>query len=145
MKGVIQPDHMPVNRYQLLVLGMIPITCTEISGIEDELQTAEMPDRTVVSGGNRAAFEFTIMVPMHHAAEQAALELWFRESQDPVLPTYKKTVTLVHERVSGANFRSFTLSGVFPKKRALPDLEMANEGEMAQVEWTLSGDDIIPI
>ena len=145
MKGVIQPDHMPINKYQFLVLGFIPFTAVEISGIEDELQTIEMPDRTVVSGGNRAAYEFSIMIPMHHQVEQALMEFWYREGQDPVLPTYKKTVTLVHQRLSGAGDRSFTLSGVFVKKRTLPDLELLNEGDMAMVEWLMSGDDIIPI
>jgi hypothetical protein len=145
MKGAILPDHMPINKYQLLVLGLVPLTATEISGIEDELETTEMPDRTVASNGTRKATEFSIMMPMHHAIEQAAMELWFRESQDPIVPTHKKTVTLVHQSVSGALDKSFTLIGVFPKKRALPDLEMANEGEMATVEWTMSCDDIIPI
>lgn len=145
MKGVIQGDHIPVNKYQLLVLGMPPLVITELSGIEDELETADLPDRTVASGGNRKATEFTMMIPMHHGVEQAAMEVWYRESQDPVSPTYKKAGTLVHTSISGSTLRTFTLIGVFPKKRALPDLEMVNEGEMAQVEWTMSTDDIEPI
>ena len=145
MKGEIKPDHIGVNKYTLLVAGLVELTCTEISGLEDELNTVELPDRTVASGGNRAASEFTIKIPLHHGVEQAAMELWFRESQDPVSPTYKKPVTLTHESGSGANDRSFTLVGVFPMKRKLPDLEMKNEGEMAEVEWTLSVDDIFPL
>jgi len=145
VKGEILADHMPVNKYVLQIVGLIPITAVEISGIEDELQTTELPDRTVASGGNRNATEFTIMVPMHHLSEQAALELWFRESQDPVSPTYKKPCTLTHQSISGNVSRGYTLSGVFPKQRNLPDLEKANEGEMANVEWVMSADDVIPI
>lgn len=145
MKGTIQDDHMPVNRYQLLILGIAPIVATEISGIEDELQVVELPDRTMASGGNRAATEFTFMMPIHHAVERASLELWFREAQDPVLPSYKKTATLVHESISGLENASYTISGLFPKKRKLPDLELLNEGELGQIEWTMSADDIIPI
>lgn len=145
MKGVIKPDHMPVNNYQFLVLGLLELTAVEISGIEDELQTTELPDRTVASGGNRGPTEFTIMIPLHHTLEQAGMEIWYKESQDPVLPTYKKPCTLIHKSLSGQSQRSFTLVGVFPKKRTLPDLEMANEGEAAMVEWTMSADDVIPI
>ena len=145
MKGEIKPDHMPVNKYTLAVIGIIPITATEVSGIEEELETTELPDRTIASGGNTKAFEFNIMVPMHHKAEQVAMELWFRESQDPVSPTYKKPVTLTHESLSGNASSNYSLGGVFPKGRNLPDLEKLNEGEIAQVEWVMSGDSILPI
>lgn len=145
MKGEIQGDHMPVNKYVLQVLGLVPLTATEVSGIEDELETTELPDRTVASGGNRKATEWTMMLPMHHTAEQAAMELWYRESQDPVSPTYKKPVTLTHQSLSGNATRNFSLVGVFPKKRVLPDLEKLNEGEIALVEWTMSTDDILPL
>jgi len=145
VKGEILADHMPVNKYTLQVVGLIPITAVELSGIEDELETTELPDRTVASGGNRKATEFTMMVPAHHTAEQAALELWFRESQDPVSPTYKKPCTLTLESISGNATRGYTLSGVFPKGRNTPDLEKANEGEMASIEWVMSVDDIIPL
>lgn len=145
MKGVLDPDHIAVNNYQFLVLGLLPLTPTEIGGMDDELETTDLPDRTRASGGNRKASEITIMLPAHHTVEQAGMELWLRESQDPVLPTYKKTVTLVMTSISGNNSRSWTLVGVFPTKRSTPDLEMENEGELATIEWTLSVDDIIPI
>ncbi len=145
MKGEIQSDHMPVNKYILQIIGLIPLTAVEISGLEDELETTELPDRTVASGGHRKASEITLMVPMHHTAEQAALELWFRESQDPVSPTYKKPGTLTHQSLSGTASRNFSLSGMFPKQRNLPDLERGGEGEMANVEWVFSVDDILPL
>lgn len=145
MKGEIQADHIPVNKYTIQVLGLIPLTAVNVSGIEDELQTTELPDRTMASGGNRGPTEFELTMPMHHTLEQAAMEVWFRESQDPVLPTYKKPVTLIHTSISGKGGRNFTLLGVFPKKRTLPDLEKANEGEMANVVWTMSADDVVPL
>ena len=52
MKGAIKPNHMAVNKYTLTVIGMPPLTPTEISGLEEELQTVELPDRTRASGGN---------------------------------------------------------------------------------------------
>lgn len=144
MKGAIQPNHMAVNKFQLLVLGLPPLTVTECSGIEEELQTVDMPDRTVASGGNTGPVEFTLMMPMHHTVEHAAMEAWFRESQDPVLPTYKKAASLMHKRIGPGLGKTYQLINVFPKKRKLPDLEMANEGELALVEWTMSADAVLP-
>lgn len=145
MKGAIKPDHIPVNKYTLTVLGLPPLTPVEISGLEDELETAEMPDRTVATGGNRKASEFTMMIPQHHLTEQAAMELWFREGQDPVSPTYKKVATLIAKSLTGNVTVTRSLIGVFAKKRKDPDKEMKNEGEIALVEWTMSVDDILPV
>ena len=145
MKGKIQADHMPVNKYELFVIGLIPFTAITVSGLEDELQVVDLPDRTKASGGNRGPSEITVTFPMHHLVEQAALELWYAESQDPVSPLYKKIATLIHKSNSGAAFRSYTLMGMFPSKRGLPDLDMANEGEQAVVEWVFQVDDVLPI
>lgn len=145
MKGAIQPNHIPLNNFKLLVVGLPGLTPTKISGIEEELETVDLPDRTKASGGNTKPGEFTMMLPMHHSVEQAAMEVWFSESQDPVTPTYKKPGTLIHNALDGTPLRSFTLVGLFPRKRKLPDLEMKNEGEMAEVEWTFSFDDILPV
>jgi hypothetical protein len=145
MKGDIKSDHIPVSKYKLLVAGFPSLTIVELSGLEDEIVTTELPDRTVVSGGQHTASEFTIMMPDHHLEEQAIMETWFIESTDPVSPSYKKIATLIAESVSGNTIRSRSLIGVFPKKRKLWDGEMANEGEIALVEWTLSVDEILPI
>lgn len=145
MKGEILPDHMPTNKFSLKVIGLIDLTALTISGLEDELQTVELPDRTVASGGNRAASEFEMGIPAHHGVQIAAMELWFRESQDPISPTYKKPCTLTMESLSGNSDRSYTLIGVFPKKRSTPDLDKADDGEMAVITWSMSVDDILPI
>lgn len=145
MKGTIRPDHIPLNKYLLLLVGLPRLTFTKISGIEDELEVANLPDRTQASGGNRKANEFTAMLPLHHITEQAAMEAWFRESQDPVSPLYKKQGTLVMQSISGITIKTFQVAGIFPSKRKLPDLEMVNEGEMAETEWTFKADDIQPL
>lgn len=145
MKGVIKPDHIAINNYKFLVVGLPIITAVEVSGIEDELETVDLPDRTVASGGNRKSLEFTVMTPSHHLPEQAALEVWYKESQDPVSPTYKKPCTLIMSSISGTVKKTHQILGVFPSKRKLPDLEMQNEGELALTEWTFKADDILPI
>ncbi len=144
MKGAIKPDHIPTNKYEFLFIGVPPITAVTMSGIEDELQTTDLPDRTKASGGNRGPTEVTIGVPMHHFVEQAALEVWFKESQDPVSPAYKKAGSAIYKTLAD-RLRTYTLLGVFPTKRALPETDMSNEGEPAIVEWTFSVDDVLPV
>jgi len=145
MKGDIKEDHIPINKYQLIVLGLPPLTPTALGGIEEELITSELPDRTVASGGDTSPTEFDVTLPQHHLVEQAAMEAWFVESQSPVTPGYKKVGTLITKSISDSVVVSHSLLGLFPKKRVLPEGDMANEGELAVVVWTLSLDKVLPI
>ncbi len=145
MKGVLKEDRIPVNKYQIIVLGLPELTPTEISGIEEELITIELPDRTMGSGGDTKPTEFDMTLPTHHTVEQLAMESWFLESQDPVLPSYKKVATLIQTSISGNILSTNQLVGIFPKKRVTADLEMANEGDMATTVWTMSVDKVLPI
>lgn len=142
LKGIIQADHIPVNKYQLLVVGVQTLTPIKISGIEEELETVDLPDRTKASGGQTKAGSFTVTFAEHHKAEIDALEKWYSDSTDPVSPTYKKPATLVQQSISNRQTRSWSVVGLFPMKRKLPDLEMKNDGDMAEIEYTFSFDDI---
>jgi|GEM_PF-4001633 len=145
MKNVLLPDHIPLNNYDLIVVGgPNPIRFTSISGIEQALETVDLPDRTKASGGNVGAIEFTATHPKHHTIEDAFLESWFQEGQDPVLPTYKKAATLLVRSISTLNVRSYTLINLFVMNRALPDMEMGNEGELFMTTWTFAADNIFP-
>lgn len=145
MKGSIQPDHIPANKYRLIVVGMPPLLFTEISGIEDEVETTDLPDRTVASSGTKKAVEFTAMAPAHHGAQRAAMELWYKGAQDPIAPDYKKQATLVQESGTGRIVMRHELSGLFVHKRKLPDMKMEDEGTMSSIEYTFKADNIEPI
>jgi hypothetical protein len=145
MKGDIQPGHIATNDYELLFPTLPPLTPTSIGGLEEELDTVELPDRTKASGGDTRAVETDVAIPAHHHIEIAAMEKWYRECQDPVAPTYKKVGTLViKSHVTGALPRTIALFGVFITKRATPDLEKGNEGEEVDYTYTLSIDRILP-
>lgn len=144
-KGSINTDHIPKNLYELIIIPMPSIHIVGISGIEEELETVVLPDRTNVTGGNTKPGEFTMRTILHHGVEQLLLEEWFKEAQDPPLPFYKRDGTLIMSSISGGNSRSFSLTGMFLSKRSLPDLEMANEGDMVEVTWTVKYDEIHPI
>ena len=145
IKATLQPDHIPVNKYQLLILGMPALNLTKISGIEEEVDVVDLPDRTRASGGNAQAFEFTCELPMHHGGEVAAMEIWYEEGKDPVSSTYKKAGTLLMTSGTGGKVRSHTITGMWLSKRKLPDLDFDNEGEMAVIEWTVQADNIAPL
>ena len=143
MKMTLQPDHIPVNNYELIVLGAPPLQFVTIDGLEEELDVVDLPDRTKASGGATKAIEFTATHPKHHAVEDAFLETWFQEAQ-LVAPTYKKAGTLVVRAISNLTVRSYSIMGLFPTKRKTADLDMNNEGELFLTEWTFSGDLVIP-
>lgn len=147
MKGVIDPDHVPINRFKLLVIGTITpfFTVTSTSGIEEELEVEELPDRTVASLGRTSSMEFSITIPMHHRAEQAAMELWFIESRDPISPGYKKPAVLTHTSVSGESDFSYLFVDLFPYKRGLPALDMSASGDLAVVTWHLKASTLVPL
>lgn len=143
MKGAIKSNHNAVNKYRMSVVGLPSLTPTKISGLEVELEVVDLPDRTVASGGNTKAIEFTAMFPMHHTLEIAALDKWLADSTDPVQPGYKKAATITVYRIGPGIPNTTQLIGVFPCKRKSPDLEMVNEGEMAEIEYTFKVDQTI--
>lgn len=148
MKAVILEDHIPLNKFILSVDGIdIDFTFTTLSGIEEELDVAEMPDRTVASGGRTKTVEFSAMLPLHHVSEQTAMEEWYNQThgtgRNPTVDlAYKRAGTLRLSSISGDIQSTWLLDELFPSKRALPDFEMDNDGEMAQVEWTFRASDI---
>jgi len=145
LKGKIKPDHLPANKFKLIVEG-VEYTVLSISGLEETLQVVDLPDRTRASGGQTEPIEFTISIPAHHDVEVAAMELWYRQSKDPVAPTYKKLGVLIIESLSGGKRRSYSLIGLFPAGRTIaPDLEMANEGAMVELQWRMQCDHIEPL
>jgi len=145
LKNVIKPDHAAMNQYELAILGLPKIVFTKVSGLEDETDGVDLPDRTHASGGQSKPFEITAEMPTHHDAEMAALELWLQEGRDPVTPTYKKSGVMIYKKISGEIAKTYSLLGMWCKKQKTPEVEMANEGEQAFTEWTFSIDEKLPI
>jgi hypothetical protein len=141
LKFVIQPDHITVNNYRLLVSGLPPITFVSVGSLEKELDCVDLPDRTQASTGRTKPGEVEVKVPAHHLTEVAAMAEWIQESSDPVSPTYKKTATLVSYSGTGLIQQTLTLIGLFAYKDVTPDLEMDNDGDMADRTYTLKWDD----
>lgn len=143
IKSVLLPDHVQVNKYQLLVAGLPPLLFTMVSSIEEELDTVELPDRTTASGGRSKPVEFEVTQPMHHTLERLAMEAWYTgETTDPVLPSYKKVGTLLSFSQSNLIQVSYMLIGLYPFKRTLPDFELENDGEMATIVWGMKADEV---
>jgi hypothetical protein len=145
MKGTIQPNHLPKNKGRLVVAGQPVFVFTSLGDIAEEVEKVDMPDRTTASGGQKKPVEFTATIPAHHDAEVAAIEAWFVQGQDPVHPLYKKVGTLIQERIGFGLPRVYALRGLWVSRRQIPGSEMANEGELQQLEITFQADEALPV
>lgn len=144
-KFVIEEDHIPVNNYALVVNGLIPITFTSVGSLEQEVEWVELSDKTQASTGRTKPGELEVKVPAHHAAQVAAMETWATEGQDPITPGYKKSGSLTFFSGTLLRVLNITAIGLFVCKGATPEGEMANEGEMAELTYTLKWDKLFGI
>lgn len=141
-KGDLAPGYIPINKFSLSVTGLLTeMKVIEVSGIEQELETVDLPDKTVATSGRVGATEFTVKIPAHEE-QMSTLDTWWKDCQGDVAAGYKKSATLSLMDTFGAAKSNWSISGMFPTKRALPELNAANEGEMAMVEWTFKADDV---
>lgn len=142
IKGVLQENRVQDNKYALVVQpGVGMCTLTAVSGLEQEIDKAELPDRTARSGGRTKAIEFDVTQPMHHTLEVLAWELWWTMCSNSV-PGYLKLglLTLFDDR--NIPVKKFILPKLWITKRKHSDNELDSEGKMGTITWTLSADDI---
>jgi len=142
-KGSLSVGYIPVNKFTLSVADVADLKVVEVSGIEQELETVELPDKTVVTSGRLGVTEFTIKIPAHETTAMGAMDVWWKMCYGVNATSgYKKLATLLLLDTFGATKSSWSITGMFPTKRALPELNAASEGEMAMAEWTFKADDI---
>ena len=144
IKGKIQDNHIPLNKFELIVAGLPQITLVTTDDIEETLGVIEMPDRTKRSGGQTSPVEFTGKIPMHHDVQVAALELWYKEGQDPVQPGYRKAGSMMFSRLNG-DPRPFELISLWISGRTIPGGDMANDGEPAMLTYKFQADEVTPV
>jgi hypothetical protein len=144
MKGYIKENHIPLNKFELLVLGLPKLTLVSTDDIDEELEVVDMPDRTSRSGGQTKSVSFTGKIPMHHDVEVAALELWYKQGQDPVQAGYLKAGSMVWYRNDGTP-RTFELLNIFVCGRTIPGGDMSNAGEAAMLTFKFRADEVTPV
>ena len=143
MKGEILPDKFRQNKYEFTVNGLGRILATSITGLEELTDAVDLPDRTRSSGGRSQVVDFEIVIPAHHRDAVLLMEGWRRENLDPVTLTAKKSANVILQSDSGASTLTISLSGVWPTGHAFPDLERENDGELAQLTFPMSADQIL--
>lgn len=143
IKNVLKVNRVQVNKFQLTIQpGVGSPLFTSITGLEEELDTVDLPDRTTRSGGRGKQLEFEVIQPMHHDLEVLAMEAWWAMCK-ATLPGYLKLGILVLFDEWGMPRRRRTIPNIFISKRKDTDQELDNDGEMATITWTLKGDEII--
>lgn len=145
LKGVFESDHVPVNKFKFVVDGLPPIVFTKVTGLEEEVPSVDLPDKTTATGGRSNPGEIELSQPMHHKKEVLAMEGWYAEGKDPVSLFYKKDGVLTYYSQSGISQKSWLVAGGHLTKRSLPDAELDNDGDMAEIGWTCKVDEIFPV
>lgn len=144
IKNVIKENRVQVNKFALTIQpGVGTPQFVSITGLEEELDSSELPDRTVRSSGRKKPMEFEVVLPAHHDLEVLAMEAWYEMGQDPILPGYLKLGILKLYDGLGVPRRVRTLTNLWAKKRVESDLELEDEGAMAVITWTLSCDEML--
>ena len=144
LKGKIKENHIPLNKFELIVAGLPKITLTSTEGIDEEIAVIEMPDRTSRSGGQTKPIKFSGKIPMHHDVEVAALEIWYKQAQDPVQEGYLKAGSMMFYRSNG-DPRPFELINLWISGRSIPGGDMGNEGEPAMLTFKFEADEVTPV
>lgn len=144
LKGKIQENHIPLNKFELIVAGMPQITLVTTGDIEESVPAIDMPDRTRRSGGQTGPVSFTGTIPMHHDVQVAALELWYKQCQDPVQDGYLKAGSLMWYRSNG-DPRPFELINLWISARTIPGGDMKNDGEPALLTFKFEADEVTPV
>lgn len=146
LQGVIQQDIIPSSKYTLVVPNLLAdkIVFTSVKGLEREIPQIELPDRTVVTGGQPGPTELTVEVPLHHTMEILAMSTWFIEAQDPVVASYKRIGLMSYTSNTGDIVRAYSLIGVWCCSEKLPDAEMKSDTMQVAV-FKLRCDSIVQV
>jgi hypothetical protein len=158
LKGRIPGGHIALNNFELLIGAPVPYPgkpcITKISGIKEILEHVELPDRTKAPTGQTKPGNFKISFPLHDVPTRLYFEEWINACKAPVSPLSKRSGTVVMYSIyAGSLFGAITgsatygLSGLFIEEadRMPKEFDMKNEGEMAEIELTLSFDNVYPV
>ena len=145
LKGEINSGHIPRSRFLLYVtdFGDVALTVINMSGLEEEHEEVMLPDRTRATSGEKPPVEFTVIIPSHHSVEVLAMDQWYEDSTYPAAANYKKEGGLTKYNVHGDVARTYSLKGLWCRRRATDELAMENAGEMDSIEYTISCDEVI--
>lgn len=144
IKNVLKPNRVQANKFQLTIQpGIGAPTFTKISGLEEELDKVDLPDRTSRSGGRSKPLEFEVEQPMHHDVEVAQMEAWYAMCK-ATLPGHLKLGILVLFDEWGVPRRRRTLTNLWVGKRKDTDQDLNDEGAMSTITWTLHADEMLP-
>jgi hypothetical protein len=144
-KNTIADGHAPRTYYRMTVVPLLAadVVPIRVSGLEQNTETATLPDRTIRSNGAKGIVEFEIEIPTHHTSQYNAMEAWRNEGV-VVSPGYKKVVTIDLLNIHGTVVRTWPLLGCWCTGIGTTDLEMSNEGDMATTTFKMAADEIVP-
>jgi len=136
IKGQVLAGAAPRSKFRVSILGLPPFYATKFTGLESELETVELADRTMQSAGNTKASTADVAGYVHHAIEAAAWDAWWVQSQAGA-PGYKRGAVVEVLGPSDVPVAIYALAGVFPTKWSLGDLDKTST-EATEITYSLA-------
>jgi hypothetical protein len=141
IKGEVLPGAAPRSKFRVFVGGLPPFYASKFTGLESELETVELADRTMQSAGNTKASTADVSGYVHHSVEAAAWDAWWVQSQAGGAG-YKRAATVEVMGADDIPVAIYALAGVFPMKWSLGDLDKTST-EATEITYSLSVDSVI--
>jgi hypothetical protein len=146
IKNIIEENRIQTNKFVIdWQPGVGEITLISVGELEEELDSSELPDRTVRSGGRKKPIEFDVVQPAHHddSGEVQAMEQWYVDCQDPVAADHLKIGTYTKFDQQGGPRRTISLDNCWLSKKVESESDLDNDGDMATITWTVRADAMI--
>lgn len=142
VKGRVPADHFPTNRAELTIAGLGPvIDLLKLGELPDTTKSAEAPDGTVVTSGEKEAGTVDFEIPMSNLPHVLLLDAWAAEAVGFVSPTYKRLVTVAYPSVSGTQRVVRNLTGAWLMAGVDGESDLGGTGVRVR-KYTLSYDEV---
>lgn len=144
MKGQIQAGAAYTSQFVLRFGDGPEMYVPRVGELMIELVTAERPDKTIGSTGQRGTVESDFDVPAHHLTDVAYCERKLREAEAGAVG-HKTSGVLAQMGPGTTVVRSWALRGVLFKSRSIPEHNAGDDGTMAVLTYGITIDDVVPL
>lgn len=144
MKGQIQPGAGYTSQFLVQFTDGPEMYIPRVGEVAIELVTAERPDKTIGSTGQRGTVETDFDVPAHHQVDVAYCERKLREAEAGTIG-HKTQAVFLQLGEGGRVIRSWSWRGVLFRSRSIPEHSTGEDGSMSVLTYGITIDDVVPL